>query len=273
MGSADPLAYARDREGPVREVDVGPFAISATTVTVAQFASFVDATGYVTDAERSGHSWVFEGALPEGQRTAPASPNTKWWRLVTGASWRTPSGPHAAIVAPRDLPDHPVVHVTRRDAIVFCNWAGMDLPNEAQWEFAARGGLEQQPYPWGPERNPDGVERMNTWRGPFPRANYPPHAATFTEPARGYLPNAYGIYNTTGNVWEWTTGYFDALGGDHRGVVRGGSYLCHESYCRRYRTSARSGAWETARSGHIGFRVVSRARRHNPSALSRRRLQ
>jgi formylglycine-generating enzyme required for sulfatase activity len=181
--------------------------------------------------------------------------------LGAGARWRTPAGPNTEIDAPRDIPDHPVVHVSRRDALAFCDWARMDLPSEAQWEFAARGGLEQQPYPWGSDRNPDGVERMNTWRSAFPGGDSSPHATTFTEPARSYPPNAYGLYNITGNVWEWTTGYFDAPGGDLRGVLRGGSYLCHEGFCRRYRTSARSGASETARSGHIGFRVVGRAHR------------
>ncbi|WP_243636573.1 SUMF1/EgtB/PvdO family nonheme iron enzyme [Rhodococcus sp. Eu-32] len=249
MGSEDPTAYALDLEGPVREVDVDAFSISATTVTVAGWADFVRATGYVSDAERYGDSLVFAGALPTDD-DSPAVPATPWWRVVTGASWRRPAGPASAVDAVRDLPDHPVTHVSRRDAEAYCTWTGTALPSEEQWEYAARGGLVQQPFPWGGDED---FSRMNTWHGNFP-GNH--SDSIFTEPAQSYEPNAYGLYHCTGNVWEWTTGMFDAARRDHRAVIRGGSHLCHESYCRRYRTSARSGASEDTSSSHTGFRVI-----------------
>lgn len=249
MGSADPEAYPQDREGPVRAVDVDPFEIGATTVTVAEFAAFVDATQFVTDAERFGDSLVFVGALAESDRS-PVVDATPWWRVVQGAQWRCPAGPGTDAVA-----DHPVTHVSRRDAQAFCDWTGTALPTEAEWEFAARGGLEQEPFPWGGERYRGGAEQMNVWQGEFPGTA---RGATFTESALSYAPNGFGLYNCTGNVWEWTTGVFDPLRRDERGVIRGGSYLCHDSYCRRYRTSARSGVTADTSSGHIGFRVVRR---------------
>ncbi|KAA0018971.1 formylglycine-generating enzyme family protein [Antrihabitans cavernicola] len=249
MGSADPEAYPEDREGPVRQVDVEPFEIGATTVTVAEFAEFVGVTRYVTDAEQFGDSLVFVGALPDAD-DSPVLAATPWWRVVTGADWRRPSGPASSAV-----PDHPVTHVSRRDAAAYCAWTDTVLPTEAEWEFAARGGLVQQPFPWGSERYRDGREQMNVWQGEFPGND---SDAVYTQPARSHAANGFGLYNCTGNVWEWTTGVFDPLRRDERGVIRGGSYLCHDSYCRRYRTSARSGVTVDTSSGHIGFRVVRR---------------
>lgn len=248
MGSADPEAYALDSEGPVRSVDVEPFEIGATTVTVADYAEFIAATQYVTDAEQFGDSLVFAGSLPEDDES-PEVPATPWWRVVRGASWRNPAGLGSA------PDDHPVTHVSRRDAESYCAWTGTALPSEAEWEYAARGGLEQKPFPWGAERYRDGVEQMNVWQGEFPGTA---HSTTFTKPVGRYAPNGYGLFDCTGNVWEWTTGVFDPQRRDERAVIRGGSYLCHDSYCRRYRTSARSGASADTSSGHIGFRVVRR---------------
>lgn len=256
MGSEDPDTYPLDGEGPVRTETVAPFAIAATTVTVAQFAAFVAATGHVTDAERFGDSLVFQAALPDDARACPRIPDAPWWVVVAGADWRRPAGPLAEVDAPRDVPDHPVVHVSRADAEAFCRWSGTALPSEPQWEFACRGGRSGQPYPWGEQRDPGGERRMNIWRGEFPGQASSPRGSTFTAPARSYPPNGFGLFNTTGNVWEWTAGVFDAARRDHRGVIRGGSHLCHESYCRRYRTSARSAVTPDTSSGHIGFRVV-----------------
>ncbi|WP_415973090.1 SUMF1/EgtB/PvdO family nonheme iron enzyme [Rhodococcus sp. 077-4] len=253
MGSDDARSYPEDLEGPVRSVDVDAFAIGVTTVTVTQFATFVDATGFVTDAETFGDSLVFAGSLPSADRS-PEVPVTPWWRVVAGANWRAPAGPQSMLDAVADLPDHPVTHVSRRDAAAFCAWSGTALPTEAQWEFAARGGLEQQPFPWGSE--PD-LSRMNTWRGEFPGTSTD---TVYTCATKSFEPNGYGLHECTGNVWEWTTGVFDASRRDRRAVIRGGSHLCHDSYCRRYRTSARSGVSEETSSGHIGFRVCS-----NPS--------
>ncbi|WP_332838744.1 formylglycine-generating enzyme family protein [Nocardia bovistercoris] len=259
MGSADPDIYPLDGEGPVRRETVAPFAIAATTVTVAQFDAFVAATGYVTDAERFGDSLVFEAALPEHDREHPRIADTPWWAVVGGADWRHPAGPRAEIDARRDLADHPVVHVSLADAREYCAWSGTAIPTEAQWEFACRGGLSGQPYPWGSQRDPGGAAMMNIWRGEFPGSSSTPAGATFTAPVHDYAPNGFGLFHTTGNVWEWTTGEFDPRRGDRRGVIRGGSHMCHESYCRRYRTSARSGASADTSSGHIGFRIVGAA--------------
>lgn len=250
MGSEDPRSYPEDLEGPVREVEVDAFSIGETTVTVSEFARFVDATGFVTDAERFGDSLVFAGTLPACDRS-PAVADTPWWRVVPGADWRSPAGPHSTVDAAVDLPDHPVTHVSRRDAAAFCAWTGTTLPSESQWEFAARGGLEQQAFPWGSE--PD-FTRMNTWHGEFP-GNWSDQV--YTCATKTFAPNGYGLFECTGNVWEWTTGAFDPSRRDLRGVIRGGSHLCHDSYCRRYRTSARSGVSEETSSGHIGFRVCA----------------
>lgn len=249
MGSQEPPAYPQDGEGPVREVEVAPFAIGAAAVTVAQFAAFVLASGYRTEAEAFGDSLVFDGLVaPSLRRRLPSVAATPWWKLVPGACWFRPEGPDSTV---RGREDHPVTHVSHRDAQAYARWAGARLPHEAEWEFAARGGLEQQHYPWGSEREPAGERRMNIFPGEFPHA---PDGAVGTMPARSFEPNGYGLYNTTGNVWEWTAGVFAS--GDERPVMRGGSYMCHESYCQRYRTSARSASTADTSLGHTGFRIA-----------------
>lgn len=255
MGSDDPWAYPQDLEGPTRQVVVDPFEIAATTVTTGQFAQFVAATQYVTDAEQFGDSLVFAGALPESQDVWPRVAATPWWSVVAGATWRRPFGAHG-VDALAELADHPVVHISRRDADAYCRWSGTVLPTETQWEYAARGGLVGQPFPWGDELTPGGEHRMNVWQGTFPQKNTAEDGWLWTAPARSYLPNGYGLFNTTGNVWEWTSSGFDPAAADTPAVIRGGSYLCHASYCRRYRTSARSSVSEDTSSGHIGFRVA-----------------
>lgn len=248
MGSDGPEAYAADGEGPVRHVAVEPFAIAPTTVTNAQFAAFVLDTGYRTDAQLHGDSLVFAGLLDHPARNAmPAVRDAPWWRQVAGANWLYPTGTTTSV---GHRGDHPVTHVSRRDAEAYAAWAGVRLLTEAEWEFAARGGLVQQPFPWGSEREPNGVARMNTFVGEFPEA---PDASVGTMAVTSFEPNAYGLYNMTGNVWEWTSDVFgpDAL----TGVLRGGSYMCHISYCRRYRTSARSAATPDTSLGHTGFRI------------------
>ncbi|MGO2017710.1 MAG: SUMF1/EgtB/PvdO family nonheme iron enzyme [Brevibacterium aurantiacum] len=263
MGSEDPLAYPDDGEGPVREVSVDGFAIAATTVTVAQFAAFVAATGHRTDAETHGDSLVFTGLLAEGlAETTPSVQATPWWRPVTGATWLHPSGPGPSGVPSvlgstlegasiNDWARHPVTHVSHADAEAYAQWVGARLPTETEWEFASRGGLEQQPYPWGSVREPQGVTHMNTFTGVFPDA---PTMPVGTVPADAFAPNGFGLHNTTGNVWEWTSSHFSDH--DRRPVLRGGSYMCHDSYCRRYRTSARSAATPDTSLGHTGFRLA-----------------
>lgn len=248
MGSDAPDAYPEDHEGPVRQATVSPFAIAPTTVTNAQFAAFVLDTGHVTDAEVHGNSLVFAGLLDNHLRdTAPAVQAAPWWRQISGATWLHPYGTATSVL---DRPDHPVVHVSQRDAMAYAQWAGARLLTETEWEFAARGGLEQQPFPWGSVREPDGVAKMQTFSGRFPDQ---PDAAVGTVAAGAFEPNAYGLHNMTGNVWEWTSSQFSPV--QQVPVLRGGSYMCHDSYCKRYRTSARTAATADTSLGHTGFRV------------------
>ncbi len=253
MGSEDALAYPEDGEGPVRTVHVDPFALSPTTVTVAAFAAFVQETGHRTDAERHGSSFVFVGLLaPEHRESAPAVRAAPWWRQVAGATWWAPEGPGSSA---EDRPDHPVTHVSQTDALAYARWVGARLPTEAEWELAARGGLDQQPYPWGAVREPGGRPLMNTFSGTFPDS---PDAPVGTVAVDAYPANGYGLHQMTGNVWEWTSSAFGAGSSDP--VLRGGSYLCHVSYCRRYRTSARTGATADSSLAHTGFRLAASSR-------------
>ncbi|HEY4536586.1 MAG TPA: formylglycine-generating enzyme family protein [Enteractinococcus sp.] len=248
MGSEAEDAYAQDFEGPVRRVTVAPFAIAATTVTNAQFAAFILDTGHVTDAEVHGDSLVFEGLLPAAVRAGlPRVQAAPWWCQTPGATWLYPLGDTTSVV---DRPQHPVTHVSQRDALAYARWAGVRLLTETEWEFAARGGLEQQPYPWGSVREPDGVARMNTFTGRFPDR---PEGAVGTVAVDAFEPNGYGLHNMTGNVWEWTSSVFSTA--QTTPVLRGGSYMCHASYCKRYRTSARTTATADTSLGHTGFRV------------------
>ncbi|GHJ41623.1 formylglycine-generating enzyme family protein [Streptomyces sp. TS71-3] len=265
MGS-ERSPYPGDGEGPVREVVLDPFEIAATAVTNAEFGAFAAATGHVTDAERFGWSYVFAGFLPDGFPPTRAPARTPWWRQVYGASWRTPEGPGSGV---RRRADHPVVHVSHHDALAYCAWAGTRLPTEAQWEYAARGGLVGKPYPWGDEREPGGEPRMNVWQGTFPHHNTASDGYPGTCPVDAFPANGYGLFNMTGNVWEWCADRFSP-GFHKRGprenpagppvgegrVLRGGSHLCHESYCFRYRTSARMGNTPDSSSGNTGFRCV-----------------
>ncbi|WP_229053397.1 formylglycine-generating enzyme family protein [Aeromicrobium sp. Leaf350] len=250
MGSDSPEAYPQDGESPVRAVQVAAFAIGATTVTVVDFAAFVDDTGHTTDAEHFGDSLVFEAMVAPDAEPRGAVAATPWWHVVPGATWRSPEGPGSHV---DDRADHPVTHVSHRDATAYALWAGGRLPTELEWEWAARGGLVQQPFPWGAEREPGGEARMNTFVGDFPV----PDGAVGTMPVTTFSPNAYGLHDTTGNVWEWTSSPFSSF--DPRPVLRGGSYLCHDSYCRRYRTSARTANTPDTSLGHTGFRIAADA--------------
>jgi formylglycine-generating enzyme len=268
MGSAAPVAYPEDGETP-REVEVGPFRIDRCAVSNAVFAEFITATGYVTEAERFGWSFVFGGLLPDDFPPTRAVAAAPWWRQVYGADWRHPAGPGSDIEA---SPDHPAVHVSFNDAISFCAWAGKRLPTEAEWEFAARGGLSEAIFPWGDEREPGGEHRMNVWQGSFPNENTKADGHYGSCPVDAFPPNGYGLYNATGNVWEWAADWFhpsfrardrrvDPLGpatGTHR-VQKGGSHLCHESYCRRYRVAARQGNEPDSTASNLSFRCAADA--------------
>lgn len=257
MGSEDPDANAGDGEGPVREVDVAAFRIDAVTVTNERFAEFVDATGYVTEAERFGWSFVFEMLVaPEvNEAIDQVVARTPWWLPVPGATWRAPEGPGSGI---EDRHNYPVVHVSWHDAMAYCTWAGVRLPTEPEWEYAARGGLDQARFPWGDELEPAGRHMCNIWQGDFPASNTLADGYLATAPVDSFEPNGFGLYNVSGNVWEWTADSFRGeLGGGL--AMRGGSYLCHVSYCNRYRVAARTSNTADSSAGNIGFRIAADA--------------
>jgi len=255
MGTEDREGYPQDSEGPVREVVLEPFAIDAHAVSNERFAEFVAATGHVTEAERFGWSFVFAGLLPADFPETRALVGAEWWRQVFEADWRRPEGPGSSL---EGRGDHPVVHVSWNDARAFCAWSGTRLPTEAEWEFAARGGLVQKRFPWGDELEPGGEHRMNVWQGTFPDRNTEADGYFGTAPVDAFPANGYGLHNTSGNVWEWCAGDFrDPRGAVLGKAIRGGSYLCHHSYCNRYRVAARTSNTADSSSGNTGFRVAA----------------
>lgn len=273
MGSDADEGEPADGEGPSRLVTLDAFRIDRCAVSNRQFARFVAATGYVTVAEEAGASFVFAGLLPDDFEDTAGVADAPWWRQVRGACWHRPEGEGSSI---DQREDHPVVHVSWFDAQAYCDWAGLLLPTEAQWEYAARGGLEQRRFAWGDELMPGGEHRCNIWQGRFPATNTREDGHYGTAPVHAYAPNGYGLHNVCGNVWEWCADWFDnrfddridkgfgdaALrdpGGPSSGtrrVIRGGSYLCHESYCNRYRVAARSANDPLSSTGHMGFRCA-----------------
>jgi len=270
MGSPDGT-YPGDGEGPVREVTLSPFWIDAATVTNKQFKRFVDATGYKTEAEGFGWSFVFHLLVPEAVmgKLKKQVQGLEWWLKVPGANWKRPFGRGTDI---RAIMDHPVVHVSWADAAAYCQWAHKRLPTEAEFEYAARGGLVQQRMPWGEELTPDGEHRCNIWQGQFPVENTAEDGFVGTCPARHYQPNGYGLYNMAGNVWEWCADWWSPdfhIDGPRENpagpadgtarVIRGGSFLCHDSYCNRYRTSARTHNTPDSATSNMGFRCVADA--------------
>ena len=270
MGTDSTEGFAEDGEGPAREVRVDAFRIAPAAVTNREFNEFVRATRYLTDADRCGFSFVFFLQVPEAARREvrrlPAG--LPWWLPVPYASWQRPEGPGSDV---HDRLDHPVVHVSHNDALAYCRWAGARLPTEAEWEYAARGGLAGKRYPWGDDLEQDGLPRCNIWRGSFP------HTVTQgwtpgTIPAAGGQANGYGLYNVAGNVWEWCADWFDtayhrnsayrnplASKPTGRRSMRGGSFLCHDSYCNRYRVAARGSNTPDSSASNCGFRVAADA--------------
>ncbi|MBR0649628.1 formylglycine-generating enzyme family protein [Roseomonas terrae] len=289
--------YAEER--PAHPTEVAALVMDDTCVTNGEFAAFIEATGYVTVAEEPLDPAMYPGAMrdmlqPGGlvfhmtDGPVDTSDFRNWWRWVPGACWRRPEG-GGSDIAGRE--DHPVVQVAYRDAEAFASWAGKSLPTEAEWEYAARGGLDGAEFAWGAELAPGGVHMANTWQGPFPWRNFATDGFDRTCPVRSFPPNGYGLYEMCGNVWEWTTDWFaprhqpDATapaccGGGRaaaieasydpaqptiripRKVVKGGSFLCAPSYCRRYRPAARHAQMIDSGMSHIGFRCVTRHTAH-----------
>jgi formylglycine-generating enzyme required for sulfatase activity len=266
MGNPRGDGYPADGEGPTHTVRLRALLIDRTTVTNRAFEAFVADTAFQTESERFGWSFVFGGLLPEDFPDTRAVASAPWWRQVYGADWRHPEGPDSSIA---DRLDHPVVHVSWNDASAFAAWGGKRLPTEAEWERAARGGLDGFAYPWGADREPAGEHRMNVFQGRFPLENTGEDGYLGTAPADAFAPNGFGVYGMTGNVWEWCADWYDPgyyrvapaddprgpAGGTHR-VQRGGSYLCHASYCFRYRVDSRSSNTADSAAGNVGFRCV-----------------
>jgi formylglycine-generating enzyme len=281
-------------EAPAHRVTVSPFWIDSTPVTNRQFRRFVEATDYVTSAEVAPDPKDYPGALP--RMLKPGSmvftpPTHKvdlrdwsiWWKFEFGANWRRPRGRGHAN---HNLDDHPVVHVAYSDALAYAQWAGKDLPTEAEWEYAARGGLDGAEFAWGDEYTPGSRYMANTWQGEFPHENRATDGYARTSPVEAFPPNGYGLFDMIGNVWEWTNDWFSArhtpdaaksccIPENPRGareadsydanspriprkVVKGGSHLCAPNYCRRYRPAARHAQPVDTGMSHVGFRCVVR---------------
>lgn len=265
MGSEDSDAVAADGEGPIRPVTLDSFYLDRSPVTNDQFEEFVKATGYRTEAEQFGWSFVFAGDLPAAW-TGEQPVGLRWWYKVEDADWRHPQGPGTNISGNDDLP---VIHVSWNDAQAYASWAGKRLPTEAEWEFAARGGLEQARFPWGNELTPDGKHLCNIWQGEFPSHNTAEDGYAGIAPISAFSPNGFGFQSITGNVWEWCADWFSPdhhvyattvnPAGPAHGTgrsMRGGSYLCHASYCNRYRVAARTANTPDSTTSNIGFRCA-----------------
>ena len=282
-------------EAPAHEVEVEGFWIDRFPVTNAQFLRFIKATGHRTQAECPADPADYPGASPEllqpasivflpPDRPVPLTDHHRWWHYLPGADWRHPEGPGSSI---RGRDQHPVVHVTAADAEAFASWAGKQLPSEAEWERAARGGLPASEFAWGDELHPGGRFLANTWQGAFPHANSCADGHERTSPVGSYPANGFGLFDMIGNVWEWTSSWYSPGHHPHqlpsgccaaaaetarlasidpasehgsmpRRVVKGGSYLCAPSYCRRYRPAARMAQGIDTSTGHMGFRCVVR---------------
>jgi sulfatase modifying factor 1 len=273
MGSQSPEAFPDDGEGPVREIRLSAFQIDRCAVSNEAFDRFVQHTGYITEAERFGWSFVFAGLATRAARREASRGRVDaapWWLAVEGADWRHPHGPESDLDS---LDQHPVTHVSWNDAQMYAGWRGVRLPTEAEWERASRGGLDQALFPWGDELTPDGEHRANIWQGTFPVKNTAEDGFRGTAPVDAFVSNGFGLFNTSGNVWEWVADWFsrdwhvpvrvdtrtDPVGprsGTEK-VMRGGSYLCHASYCNRYRCSGRTHNTPDTSTGHTGFRCAA----------------
>lgn len=274
VGSESTRIVVGDGEGPVREVKLSAFLLDVYAVTNAQFKLFVESTGYITESEQFGSSHVFIGQLSDRDKLRFSQTRRvaglPWWYSIEGACWKHPIGPDSSLDG---LLQHPVVHVSWNDAQAYARWSHKRLPTEAEWEAAARGSQRiLTDYWWGEELHPNGEYRCNIWQGRFPTVNSQADGYAWTAPVNAYKPNDLGLYNQLGNVWEWCADYFDRvwhaqinettrvnpqgpLSGNKR-VMKGGSFLCHDSYCNRYRLSARTSNSPDSATSNIGFRCA-----------------
>jgi len=283
--------YAEER--PAHRVRVDPFLIDRHAVTNREFSAFVEATGHLTWAEKPADPAMYPGAdpallLPSSIVLVPPAGAVdktniyNWWQYLAGADWRHPRGPGSTLAG---LENHPVVHVAYEDALAYATWAGKELPSEAEWEYAAKGGSDNTIFPWGDELAPGGRHMANTWQGEFPWENLQLDGYEFTAPVGSFPANGFGLYDMIGNVWEWTTDWYrdhagvakscctrdNPRGGDRensidpadvasipRRVTKGGSHACAPSYCQRYRPAARMAQPVDTSTSHIGFRCIVR---------------
>ena len=265
LGTKHPV-LSIDGEGPQRRKKISAFHIGETTVTNAEFEHFVEQTGYVTDAEHIGWSFVFWSHIDARIKDSQAVQDAEWWRRIDGANWRDINGPGSQETV--WFPDHPVIHVSWNDALAFAKWVGGRLPREIEWEHAARGGAGDVRFPWG-DQEPDDAQFFpcNIWQGTFPETNSCNDGYASTAPAKSFQANGYGLYNMVGNVWEWCADPFvirslSKAAAAHRAqmqgrkLIKGGSFLCHRSYCYRYRIAARTGNTPDTSTSHTGFRVA-----------------
>ncbi len=283
MGTDNPgWANHGDGEGPARSVEIKPFWITPTTITNKQFQEFINDTGYKTEADLFGWSFVFHALLTPKQiqgTGVDTVPGLDWWYKVDRANWRRPEGPGSNI---KKRMDHPVIHVSWLDAYNFCKWKGWRLATEAEWEYAAKGGVDDQQWWWSDELEPKGKHAMNVWQGDFPHENSLADGYLGTAPAKHYKPNKFGLYNVTGNVWEWVYDWFSPdyhlqdnynptnptgpFAGSAK-VMKGGSFLCHHSYCNRYRLPARTANTPDSAACNNGFRAVRDATEEEVNSL------